>query len=304
MAQTGVRVWLAISGVLSGFLLGVTVVNGDALSLESATSIMLPYPPRYQQEYTASCEAASMHIGLAMIGQQISEQQLLDELPVDRRAPHYGRDGVVIRWGNPYMAFVGNVARGDMWPLQGYGVYAQPILTLLLHSYHLTASYGGAGWTQEDVRVALSEGHPVIAWVPKLSLYNNAQTFIRHTWIAWDGTPVPWNEWEHTQVVVGYDARGPFLYNTDSARYSHGQWLWHYTWAQFQRGWDVLGDQAVVIAGPRAAPITQPTPSPSPMATTPPSTVIVPASATATPSPTPIPSPTSVLPGIETMIPS
>jgi uncharacterized protein YvpB len=135
---------------------------------------------------------------------------------------------------------------GDGWPMIGYGVYAPPILALV-HLHGLAGSFGGAHVGIATIRQALDGGDPVIVWVPKLSLYGRARTFVRRWWRAYDGRLVPWNEFEHAQVAVGYDASGIYLNNPDYEHYSASHWLWHYTWAEFQRGWDVLGDQAIVV---------------------------------------------------------
>ncbi len=199
-----------------------------------------------------------MHMALLMSGIAVPEQTLIDELPKDARRARYAGDGQVVRWGDPYTAFVGDITKGDSWPVVGYGVYAPPVLALLKRQ-GAPASYGGSGMTLDALRHALDEGHPIVVWIAKLSLYNQSVTLMHRTWTAWDGRAIPWNEYEHAQVLVGYDADGFYLDNPDSAHYSNNQWFWHYTIAQFQAGWDVFGDQALVVR--RAAdPATLPTP--------------------------------------------
>jgi uncharacterized protein YvpB len=208
--------------------------------------VLLARPPRYQQIYVSSCEAAATHVALLMYGVKISERQLISELPMDRRPPVYGDQGTVVRWGDPYRAFVGDIRSGDNWPLEGYGVYAPPILRVL-RRHGMTGSWGGSRLTLSALRRALDAGHPIIVWVPKLSLYTFKPTLIRRYWTTWQGRRVLWNVNEHAQVLVGYDSGGFYLDNPDYRRFSHGAWLWHYSVAQFQRGWSVLADQAIVV---------------------------------------------------------
>ena len=208
--------------------------------------VLLARPPRYQQIYVSSCETAATHIALLMYGVKISERQLISELPMDRRPPKYGDRGTVVRWGDPYQAFVGDIRSGDTWPLEGYGVYVPPILRLL-RRHGMTGSWGGSRLTLSILRHALDAGHPVIVWVPKLSLYAFKPTLIRQYWTTWQGRRVVWNVNEHAQVLVGYDSSGFYLDNPDFRRFSHGAWLWHYSVAQFQRGWSLLADQAIVV---------------------------------------------------------
>jgi len=257
--------------------------------------VMLDNVVRYQQMYVASCEAAATHIALEMLGTEVPEQTLVDELPMDRRPAMYGVNGAVVRWGDPYQAFVGDITRGDDWPLHGYGVYAPPILALL-RRHGMDGSYGGSSMTVAGLRQAIGVGHPVIVWAPKLSLYTVTPALRRRTWTTWAGRIVPWNEEEHAQVLVGYDATGFYLDNPDYQRYSRGQWLWHYTVEQFQAGWDVLGDQAIVVMrahSPTPLPMATPTrtATPIPMATPTHTATPIP-TATATPIPTATATPT------------
>ena len=249
-------------------------------------AVMLAHPIQYQQIDISSCEAAATHIAMQMSGVWIPEQQLIDELPMDHRPPVYDRGGAVIRWGDPYQDFVGDITRGDSWPLVGYGVYAPPILSLL-YRHGLDGSYGGAHMTMDEVRRAIDAGHPVVVWVPKLSLYGWPSTLLRRYWLTWDGRTVPWTRQEHAQVVVGYDASGFYLDNPDYRRYSGGQWLWRYTLWQFQVGWDLLDDQGIVVA--RRPPATA-TPTPRPTATPTATPTVTP---TERPTLTPTPRPTA-----------
>jgi uncharacterized protein YvpB len=111
----------------------------------------------------------------------------------------------------------------------------------------MDGSYGGAGLSLNQLRRALDAGHPVIVWVPKLTFYWYRHVFQRRYWTAWDGRRVPWNETEHAQVLVGYDATGFELDNPDYRHPANSPWLWHYTLAQFEAGWKVLGNQAIVV---------------------------------------------------------
>lgn len=278
-----------LSTRLPSILSILAVLSGVALPAPRASAaprlvVMLPRPVRYEQLYISSCEAAATHIAMQMAGVPVPEQQLIAELPMDRRPPIYGSGGTVVRWGDPYQSFVGDITRGDSWPMVGYGVYAPPILRLLWR-HGLEGSYGGSHLTAGAIRHAIDAGLPVIVWVPKLSLYDYAATLERRYWLTWQGSDVPWTQNEHAQVVVGYDDTGFYLDNPDYLRYSGGQWLWHYTWAQFQQGWDVLDDQALIVArGPTHTSPSTATATPRP---TPTATASRPPAPTRTPTPRP-----------------
>jgi len=144
--------------------------QGSPASQAVPTTVRLRGPLRYEQMDSASCEAAAVHIALYMRGVDVPERHLIAALPVDRSLPSVGPDGAVVAWGDPYRAFVGDITRGDQWPLVGYGVYAPPILSLVRRE-GMGGSFGGSGLTLGALRHALAAGHPVIVWVPKLSLY-------------------------------------------------------------------------------------------------------------------------------------
>lgn len=118
--------------------------QGPLASRAVPATVRLRAPLRYEQMDSASCEAAAVHIALHMRGVDVSERHLIAALPVDRRPPGVGPDGAVVAWGDPYRAFVGDITRGDHWPLVGYGVYAPPILSLVRHPSCLSCD--ARGW--------------------------------------------------------------------------------------------------------------------------------------------------------------
>ena len=290
--------------MLPAFILVISLPGGtpSARAIPLPPAVMLPRPPRYQQIFISSCEAAATHIALQMSGISVAERQLVSELPMDTRRPVYGAGGIVVRWGDPYQSFVGDITRGDSWPVVGYGVYTPPILALL-RRHGMDGSYGGAAMTVDALRRAIDAGHPVLVWVPKLSLYRMKITLKRLYWQTWQGRRVPWNPEEHAQVLVGYDATGFYLDNPDYRRYSNGKWLWHYTLAEFQAGWDVLGDQAIVVLRRSVSPAATPTATATVIGTASPTPTIT-ATQTPTPTPTLTPAPTVTATQTPTPIPT
>ena len=107
-------------------LLSALALLVHALLPQQPRSVLLAPLLRYQQLYPSSCEVDAVHIALAMAGITVSEQALIHELPVDRRRPVYGRLGLIVRWGDPNRAFVGDMTHRIVWPIVGYGVYVPP----------------------------------------------------------------------------------------------------------------------------------------------------------------------------------
>src|SRR5438067_9717205 len=74
------------------------------------------------QIHHLSCEAAGLQMVLSHAGIERTQDQLLEQMGVDRQPPELGPDGAVLHWGDPYERFVG---APDGWGigLPGHGGY-------------------------------------------------------------------------------------------------------------------------------------------------------------------------------------
>ena len=82
------------------------------------------------QQYTLSCEAASLEMAMRYRGHNISEDQILDKLGTSDPYAKRWENGRMI-WGDPDQAFVGNVRGSISGPLSnwtGWGVNHSTIL--------------------------------------------------------------------------------------------------------------------------------------------------------------------------------
>ena len=102
----------------------------------------------------------------------------------------------VLRWGDPYTRFVGQVNGSDGIPA-GYGVY-YPVILRIARNIGLTNAYGGKGLAPATVYRALSTGHAVEVWIEA----NWTRPFVG-TWSAWDGRAVRYSYAEHTVTLSG-----------------------------------------------------------------------------------------------------
>ncbi len=91
---------------------------------DKSISVYLSGVAFHRQEHALSCEIASLKMALSYYGVDVSETQLISELPVDTPGPR--QPGNI--WGDPEKGFVGNID-GTM-PNSGYGVYEKPIASV------------------------------------------------------------------------------------------------------------------------------------------------------------------------------
>jgi uncharacterized protein YvpB len=138
---------------------------------------------RQKQTHNLSCESAAASMVAGYHGIDLTEAEALASLPLD---------------DNPYLGFRGNVD-GPTGGIQDYGVYAGPILDLLV-SQGLRASIVEGGL--EGIRAATSRGNPVIAWVT----YNCLPSTPIETTIGGQSVTLVPNQ--HVVVVTGYNAEG------------------------------------------------------------------------------------------------
>jgi uncharacterized protein YvpB len=128
------------------------------------------YVPVYYQRRNLDCETAALQMALGALGHNYTQNQLIAmQPPPDTRPPVMGTVSghkAVLKWGNPYKNFVGNIDGADLIPT-GYGIYYPPLLSLVQANGVPNAEGGeGAanGWTASRIYAELAAGHPVMAW--------------------------------------------------------------------------------------------------------------------------------------------
>jgi uncharacterized protein YvpB len=190
--------------------------------------------PVYAQTMNLDCETGALQMALAALGQSYTQPELFALEKPDLRPAVVGPDNTVLRWGNPYANFVGDV-NGLETNLTGYGVYS-PVIVAIARSHGAPGTIGFPGMLAENVYDALWLGHPVEVWV-------NAG-WVRPpigTWTAWDGQLVPYTLDEHAVTLSGV--------STDSVRVNdplHGTQYWVKK-TTFEANWRDFGNQAVIF---------------------------------------------------------
>ena len=221
-----------------------------APAVSAAAGIGLPDPQPYAQLWNSSCELAAATLGLRMLGQPVTEADLIVRLPMEERLPEM-RGGSIVRWGDPNQGYVGTLDGDLPWnpdvgsPGYSYGVYAGPLAKAVADLD--PPAVGGTGITPDKLKGALAAGRPVVVWLPDQDRYRHLPDALRTgTWTAWDGQTVRFAFREHTQVLIGY---GPAGYRVANVGYELTHVPFINTWsdADFERAYAVLGDMAVIL---------------------------------------------------------
>ncbi len=142
--------------------------------------------PAFLQQYTLSCEAATLRMILAFRGIDQSEDSLLSKIGFD---PTPKRGNI---WGDPHNAFVGDVKGKQM--RTGYGVYWEPI-ERVAKQFRDAKSF--TGWTINQLTSELQKGHPVQIWT-----YSKGGS--PTTWQTPSGKQIQAVSGEHSIVAKGF----------------------------------------------------------------------------------------------------
>ena len=190
-----------------------------------------PVPWLHQQLHD-DCEAAALRMVLAARRVQVSDQQIMDRVGVDRDHPEFGHSGP--RSGDPYRAFVGD-PNGSERGGTGFGVYAPPIAAAA-RSFGLGVVVYGHGVAPALLSELVEAGHPAVAWVDYLW-----RSRVPSLYRAWDGQLVPYaGPAEHAVAVVAADPNRFEINDPARGRY----WI---SATQFAAGYSSYEDMAVVI---------------------------------------------------------
>jgi uncharacterized protein YvpB len=183
--------------------------------------------PSYLQKYSLSCELAALRMALAFKGVEISEDKILEQIGVDNTP----RNGNI--WGNPHLAFVGDVNGRQM--VDGYGTYWGPIARVA--RIHRSAT-DFQGWSIEQLTQVIANNNPVVVWVYSK---NGSPT----SWVTPKGDSINAVRGEHAVVAVGFvgEKENPSIMIVNDPLI--GQVYWQR--GHFEQKWDSLGRSGVVI---------------------------------------------------------
>lgn len=222
----------ALAGVAAAASTNPAVIRGTskvryAVARKPTPTVKLPVK-FHRQEHSLSCEIAALKMALNFKGVDVSENDLLAQLPFDPTP----KDGNI--WGDPDKGFVGDID-GRM-PATGYGVHWGPI-------NHLANQYRPSeiivGWSPTQVAHELSSGNPIIMW----GVAGNRPR--RIYWNTPDGKLVRAALIEHTRVITGFT--GPVTKPTGFYTMDPIYREIYYPVGKFYKNWEYLDVYGVVV---------------------------------------------------------
>jgi len=176
------------------------ISSGASGRLSGAVNLQYTISDRLiAQSHNLDCESAALRMALFVPGTNASENWILAQMGADLRRAVMDQFGDVLRWGDPYATFVGNV-NGLEYNGTGYGVYYPPIAMAAGRAGRSTLAK--EGWNPHDLYVEVASGNPAVVWVP---VYGYWQTAMR-TWTAWDGRQIRYTLVEHAMTLIGVNA--------------------------------------------------------------------------------------------------
>jgi uncharacterized protein YvpB len=169
------------------------------------------------QKLPLDCEANVATLWAGFFGYKIGELQFQKSLP---------------RSDNPNKGFSGDV--NGVWgstPPEGYGVHAAPV-AITLNKFDVPA-LAVFQFSLENLKRQIAGGNPVMVWV--VGHVNKGKAI---PWKSSDGNYSYVAPFEHTVLVVGYDAAGVTILDNEEV---YGR-----SYKEFMDSWGVLGFMAII----------------------------------------------------------
>jgi uncharacterized protein YvpB len=229
--------WLGLRLARSGRSTTVAEARSPAKDTTATTNAMATTRtldvPAYRQVYALSCESASLRMALAYRDIRTDDAAILSLIGADSRRPSYS-DGV-LRWGDPYKTFVGDVTGSEV-ALTGYGTY-YPTIAAAATALGGTVVASGERISPQSLYSYVLNGHPAVTWVT----YQWAPA-TRLDYIAFDGVAVPYaGPVEHSVTVVGVSPASVLINDPEGGQY----WIPKST---FESAYETYNQMAVVLA--------------------------------------------------------
>jgi uncharacterized protein YvpB len=213
----------------------VAAAAHDAYLTAVANAYHIIYGIRfYYQSHSLSCEETATSMALTHQGIYLSQDQILSEMGADTRPMYVDGNGVV-RWGNPYISFVGNV-NGSEHNYTGYQAN-YPALVRVARAHGATIIAAGS-MSAETIYAEVIANHPVVAYATWDWAWHP-----RHDYLSFDGQWIPWigpYADAHVYTVIGVNPWSVLVNDPIRGQY----WVSKYT---FERAYSVFGE-AIVFA--------------------------------------------------------
>mgnify|MGYP001566575336 CR=1 FL=1 len=203
--------------------------NSQADLASNSEKITIIDIPLDWQDYSLSCEAASLKMALNGKGIYVSEEDIMRKIGYDQ-TPHKGNI-----WGDPYQAYVGDI--GGKICDTGYGVYWEPVAKAA-NNWRKAEAF--SGWNLESLIKEIQLGNPIIFWgtLP-------VGTLTDCSWYTPDGKYIKAYWQTHVRLVIGFigDVENPskIIINDPLS----GRLYWDTSF--FLTNWKAFGYSGVVI---------------------------------------------------------
>ena len=162
----------------------------------------------YYQAHALSCEETAVSMGLTHQGLFVSQDQILARLGVDNTPAHLV-NGIVVRWGDPDKAFVGNV-NGSENNYSGQQANPKALIRVLNSFGAHVVEWSEPGVTSQvitalEIYKQVALGHPVVAYATWDWRWHRVYYYTSE-----DGNQVPLISPanDHVYVVVGVSPAG------------------------------------------------------------------------------------------------
>jgi uncharacterized protein YvpB len=245
-----------VSATLTGLACGATYTvtvrasngagSGPASAASPAVQLVCPAPPPptsrslavpyYHQQHSLDCEAAALQMALAYRGVSTSQDAILGAMGTDARRPYWDSSG--LRWGDPYVAFVGDVngyEGAGYGASSGYGVYFPPVVAAA-QAFGGAVAAAGENVPADQVYQAVLDGHPAVVWVAF-----NWSPHATGSYLAFDGRRVMYGApYEHAVTVIGVT---PDSVEINNPEYGH-EWVSRST---FEASYAMFDRMAVIL---------------------------------------------------------
>jgi uncharacterized protein YvpB len=170
-----------------------------------------------RQKLSLDCESNDATLLAGFLGYKIDELEFQAALP---------------KSDNPNLGFVGDV--NSVWgstPPEAYGVHASPV-AITLHRYHVPV-LAVFQYSLENLKLQLANGNPVMVWV-----VGHVEKGKAIPWKSSDGYITYVAPYEHTVLVIGYDAAGVTILDNSE--------IYGRSYQEFMDSWSVLGYMAII----------------------------------------------------------
>ncbi|MCP6719289.1 MAG: C39 family peptidase [Patescibacteria group bacterium] len=208
---------------------GQTQSELELKSVKAEEKVTILDIPLDWQDYSLSCEAASLKMALGKKGIFISEDKIMSKIGYDLTSR---RENV---WGDPYQVYVGDIS-GKMCQT-GYGVYWGPVAKA---AQSFSSAEAFSNWGIEDLVREIDLGNPVIVW-GSLAI----ERLTDCSWYTQEGKYVKAFKETHVRLAIGFvgPVENPSKIILNDPLYGRTYWAVPF----FLKNWETFDYSGVVV---------------------------------------------------------